>query len=260
MKLLRIVVILMIVCGAGFGLFFCGRSASTPAMPTAKARGKPSAVQKAPVAVKTVFPSGETISFGVYSNIVKVGSGALTYAGVVEGHHDVWQHVRLHVETLSVNDTEEVYGSKDFILPHKVERYVRLFGRQEVIGEIYAPGNKSVTISKSTNGKAEPPETIASDSALENVLLMIYRLRNDPELAVGRTYAVNLPTQKFELTVKSKTSLKVPLGKFQVFYIESKPSKYKIWMTDDEKRIPIRIQGLVSFGMVYMAATAVETP
>lgn len=257
MKLFRIAVIVIIVCGSGLGLFFCARSSSAPAT---AAKKRYAAGPKAPSDAKTVFSTGETISFGVYSNIIKVGSGSLTYAGTVKNHQDVWQHVKLQVETLSVSDTDEVYGSPDFTLPHKVDRRVRLFGRQEVIGEIYASGNKSVTISKSTNGKAEPPETIASDSALENVLLLIYRLRNDPELAVGRTYTVNLPTQKFELTVKSKMSLKVPLGKFQVFYIESKPSKYRIWMTDDQKRIPVRIQGLVSFGMVYMAATAVETP
>jgi hypothetical protein len=127
-----------------------------------------------------------------------------------------------------------------------------------VIKETYAPGNKSVVISKSVNGQTEQSETISSERDLENVLLTIYGLRNDPQLAVGRTYAVNLPTQRFELIVKSKTSIKVPLGKFQVFYIESQPSKYKIWMTDDEKRIPVRIQGLVSFGMVYLAATAIE--
>jgi len=257
MKLLRIAFIVIIVCGAGFGLFFCARSSSAPATAFQE---RHAAGPGAPGAVKTVFSTGEKISFGVYSNIVKVGSGSLTYAGILKGPGDVWQHVKLQVETLSVSDTDEVYGSLDFTLPHKVDRRVRLFGRDEVIEEIYASGNKSVTISKSKNGQAEPPETITSDSALENVLLLIYRLRNDPALAVGRTYAVNLPTQKFELTVKSKMSLKVPLGKFQVFYIESKPSKYRIWLTDDQQRIPVRIQGLVSFGMVYMAATAVETP
>jgi hypothetical protein len=257
MKLLRLAIIVIIVCGSGFGLFFCVRTSSAPATVVQQ---RHTAGPKAPGAIKNVFSTGEKISFGVYSNIIKVGSGSLTYVGTIQGVQGVWQHVKLQVETLSVSDTDEVYGSLDFTLPHKVDRRLRLFGRDEAIGEIYAPGNKSVTISKSTNGKAEPPETITSDNALENVLLLIYRLRNDPGLAVGKSYTVNLPTQKFVLTVKSRMPLKVPLGKFQVFYIESNPSKYKIWITDDQRRLPVRIQGLVSFGMVYMAATAIETP
>jgi len=255
MRSFRWLIMAVILCGVAAGFLFCCRIPRASFVP---ATGRPSVAPKAVTMSKTVFPSGETISFGVYSNIVKVGSGALTYVGPVDNKGVVGQHVRLHVATLSVNDTEEVYGSGDFKLPYKVDRQLRLFGRDEVIKETYAPGNKSVVISKSINGQTEQSETISSERDLENVLLTIYSLRNDPQLAVGRTYAVNLPTQRFKLIVKSKTSIKVPLGKFQVFYIESQPSKYKIWMTDDEKRIPVRIQGLVSFGMVYLAATAVE--
>jgi len=257
MRSLRWSIIAVILCGiaAGF-LFFC----RTPRVLSVPVAGSPSVAPKAAAMSKNVFPSGETISFGVYSNIIKVGSGVLTYAGRDESREGVSQHARLRVETFSVNDTEDVYGSEDFKFPHKVERHVRLFGREELIKETYAAGNKSVLITKTTDGKASQTETISSDTPLENVLLLIYRLRNDPDMAVGKTYAVNLPTQKFELTVKSKTSLKVPLGRFPVFYIESKPSKYKIWLTDDPKRIPVRIQGLISFGMFYLAATSVETP
>ncbi|MFB3918652.1 MAG: DUF3108 domain-containing protein [Candidatus Velamenicoccus archaeovorus] len=257
MKFYRVLLVVFIVGAAAGGFLFFSPTPSVLLGPT---EARPAAARKTADTTKTVFPARETISFGVYSNIIKVGSGVLTYAGRDESREGVSQHVRLRVETFSVNDTEDVYGSEDFKFPHKVERRVRLFGKQEAIEETYAAGSKSVLIAKTTDGKASQTETISSDTPLENVLLLIYRLRNDPDMAVGKTYAVNLPTQKFELTVKSKTSLKVPLGRFSVFYIESQPSKYKIWLTDDPKRIPVRIQGLISFGMFYLAATSVETP
>jgi len=210
-------------------------------------------------AVEAVFPSGEVVRFGVYSNIFKVGEGSLAYAGTVLRGGERQQHVRMQVETLSVNDTDEVYGREDFSFPRRVERNIKLFGRAERIEEIYADDGRSVTISKAVKDRPLETQVLGSEEPLQNVLLMIYRLRNDPALDVGKAYAINLPTQKFVLSVKSRTKLKVPLGVFSVFYIESTPAKYKIWMTADPKRLPVRIQGLVSFGMVYLAATSVES-
>ncbi|MFA5039308.1 MAG: DUF3108 domain-containing protein [Candidatus Omnitrophota bacterium] len=207
---------------------------------------------------KNVFPSGENIKFGVYSRFLKVGSGELAYEGQTGEGEQALQHVRLRVDSFSVKDAEDVYGSMDFLFPVKAERKIRLFGRDEEITETYASDHKSVTIRKTTPGEEEKEWSIESPEPLQNVLLMVYRLRNDAELAVGKEYPIVLPTQKFLLKVKEITSLKVPLGTFEAFYIESTPSKYKIWISADDKRIPLRIQGLISFGSVHMAATEIR--
>jgi hypothetical protein len=166
--------------------------------------------------------------------------------------------VNLTVTALSVRDAEDVLGELDFSAPVRVERKVRLMGRDESISEDYAVDKKTVTIAKSVNNGPAKTEAIRSESGLGNVLLLIYFLRNDSTMQEGKVYRICLPTQKFDLFVKGKRKIRVPLGVFDTFYIESKPAKYKIWLSSDANRTPVRIQGFVPVGMVYLAATSVE--
>lgn len=202
-----------------------------------------------------VFKNNEKIKFGVYSNGIKVGSGELIYQGQQKSDRGNVEHITLNISTFSLKDTENVYGTTDFSLPLKVERQIRLFGRDETILETYAQDKKSVLISKSVNGEFSATQTIKSDEELGNVLLLIYKLRNDRDIKTGKIYKVVLPTQTFHLTVKEIRKIKVPLGTFNAYFIDSTPSKYKIWLSSGEDRLPVRIQGLAAAGMFYLAAT-----
>jgi hypothetical protein len=139
-----------------------------------------------------------------------------------------------------------------------VERDVRVFGRAEAIVERYTRDGRRVLIEKKVKGQ-EPQKTIIdSQRAFGNVLLMIYRLRMDPGLAVGKTYDINLPTTSFKLIVREKRKIRIPLGRFDAFYIESVPKKYRIWLSADLRRLPLRIQGLAGGGIAYLAALDVQ--
>ncbi len=209
--------------------------------------------------VKESVFKGEVITFGVYSaGIFKVGSGRLELKGLIEEEGQACQHVDFKVNTLSVDDHETVIGRHDFALPVRVVRDIRVLGTDEDIVERYSADGRRVVIDKRVEGR-EPEQTqIGSERPLGNVLLLIYRLREDPGFAPGKTYDIVLPTMSFKLTVKEKRSLKVPLGNFDAFYIESVPKKYRIWLSDGPRRLPLRIQGLVAGGMAYLAATSVE--
>lgn len=206
---------------------------------------------------KNVFEDGEIIKFGIYSYGLRVGSGELNYLGLKEENGKKYQHIVFKASTLSVQDEDSVEGDLSFSHPLKVDRNVSLFGKKELISELYSEDRKTVNISKTVNAVLQSPERITSQEKLTNVFLLIYSLRNDKEIKVGRVYPINLPTQKFELIVDSRKKIKVPLGEFDVFYLESRPPKYKIWLQAQNSRLPVRIQGLVAGGMVYLAATEV---
>ncbi len=209
---------------------------------------------------ESVF-KGEVVSFGVYSGgIFKVGSGRLELKGLVEEEGEACQHVDFKVSSFSVDDHEVIIGRHDFSLPVRVVRDIRVFGRDEDIVERYSPDGRRVVIDKRVRDGESEETVIDSEQPLGNVLLLIYRLREDPDLAVGREYDINLPTTRFKLVVKEKKPLKVPLGRFDAFYIESEPKKYRIWLSADPRRLPLRIQGLVAGGMAYLAAVSVEPP
>ncbi len=205
-----------------------------------------------------VFLSNELIRFGVYSNGLKVGNGELVYNGVKETGGLKVQNINLKISTFSINDEEDVLGSLDFSSPVKVDRTLRIFGKLEAISEIYSLGKKSVSITKRVNNSAPQTQVLRSEEELGNVLLLIYRLRNDGSMKEGKVYKITLPTQKFELIVRDKRKVRVPLGTFEAFYLESEPAKYKIWLSNDSNKTPVRIQGLLPMGMIYLAATSVE--
>lgn len=213
----------------------------------------------APIIPANVFPDGEKIQFGVYSNGLKVGSGELFYRGLQDEQGERLQRVLFQVSTLSVRDREDILGTIDFSVPVRVSRSVRLFGRDEVIQESYSSDHRHVQIRKSVDGKGAPDVNISSDKEFGHVLLFLYRLRNDDSLAPGKVYDVNLPTQRFKIKVIDTRILKSPVGRHQTFYLESSPPKYKIWLKTAPDRLPVRIQGLIGAGLMYLAATEVTT-
>jgi len=159
---------------------------------------------------------------------------------------------------LSVRDKENVYGSQDFAFPHKVERELRIFGKDEKIGEIYSDDHRSVRISKAVNNTALPEQVLNGKGELSNVLLLLYFLRNDRTLAEGRIYKIVLPTQSFDLIVKDIRKIKTRIGLFDAYYLESKPAKYKIWLSTKPDRLPLKLQGLVAGGMLYLLVNEVS--
>lgn len=204
-----------------------------------------------------VFKNQETVKFGIFSGGVRVGSGRLSYLGASAADGNLFQHIRFQATTFSVVDREDVYGTPDFASPARVERYVKLLGRKERIVENYARDARSVIIKKNLNGRDLPAQKIASSDPLHNVLLLLYKIRSERDLKVGSVFKIVLPTQKFDLIVRGKRKIKVPLGLFEAFYLESRPAKYRIWLSTAKDRVPLRIQGLVAGGGTYLAATEI---
>jgi hypothetical protein len=207
--------------------------------------------------VPNVFKNKEEIRFKVFSSGIRIGSGYIIYHGVENFEGQEVQHITFQINTLSVQDKEEVYGTLDFSAPIHVKRYIRLFGNNESISETYAPDKKSVILSKIVDSAPPKIDIIKSDKELTNVLLLIYKLRNDNKLKEEASYKINLPTQTFDLKVQKNRKIRVPLGTYESFYLDSTPSKYRIWLATTPERIPVRIQGLVAGGMMYLAATEI---
>jgi hypothetical protein len=207
--------------------------------------------------VPNVFKNKEEIRFKVFSNGIRIGSGYIIYHGVENLDGQEVQHITFQMSTFSVKDKEEVYGTVDFSAPIRVNRSIRLFGSDEIITETYASDRRSVIISKSVDGAPAKVNTIKSDKELTNVLLLIYKLRNNNKLGEKSAYKINLPTQTFDLHVQKNRKIRVPLGTYESFYLDSTPPKYRIWLAATPDRIPVRIQGLVAGGMMYLAATEI---
>jgi hypothetical protein len=63
---------------------------------------------------------------------------------------------------------------------------------------------------------------------------------------------VNLPNREFKIELTSIDEVAVPAGTYKAFHFQSLPRQIEIWITADERRIPIKIQGAGIFGYLMV--------
>lgn len=148
---------------------------------------------------------------------------------------------------LRFSDKEKIYSDPQSFLPVRVERQiVNWFGREKII-EDYDQENFTLTIIK-TKGKAAQKTVLKKEGQVHNAILLPFYLRRINELIPGWELAAILPNRKFLIKLVSLGEVSVPAGKFKAYYFESEPAHFKIWISADERRIPLKIEGLGSLG------------
>jgi hypothetical protein len=104
-----------------------------------------------------------------------------------------------------------------------------------------------VTVIKNS-GAGEEKFTIKKDSVIHNSVLLPYYVRRIPKLNIGRIIIANLPTRRLEVKLVSIEDIKVPAGTFKAYHFKSTPKQIEIWISVDERRIPLKILGNGLFG------------
>ncbi|MFA5356182.1 MAG: DUF3108 domain-containing protein [Candidatus Omnitrophota bacterium] len=139
-------------------------------------------------------------------------------------------------------DNEKIYSDPQTLLPIRVERDILNFMNRERIIEDYDQENFTVTIIKHKGAK-EQKFVIKKDSTIHNAVLLPYYVRRIPKLDVGRVIVANLPTRRIEVRLDSIEDITVPAGTFKAYHFTSSPRQIEIWISADERRIPLKIQG-----------------
>lgn len=200
------------------------------------------------------FRNGETINYEVRLHSFKIGRAQLTYQGVVRMKAGSAFLIMFLTDVANFYDLERIYANVSTFNPFLVERQLSFFRNKERIEEDYASQLNSVRITKykKTKGKTR---VISSDRAFQHVISSLYYLRALKGLGIGQQLSLNLPLAKVKFIVKRIEEIKVPAGRFKAFYIESMPRKYKIWLSADEKKLPLRAEGMISLAPAVMIMT-----
>jgi hypothetical protein len=53
---------------------------------------------------------------------------------------------------------------------------------------------------------------------------------------------VHLPTTDFDVVLKGQESIETPLGEYPAYVFGSGNSKFRLWISADERRVPLRIE------------------
>lgn len=213
-----------------------------------------------PTEPSLAFDCGEQFSFLYNLGPLRAGSAKLIFIGktVVNGK-DAFM-VTFESEVGAFYDKEDIYADTKSFYPILVERKIKNFTITTSIKEEYDQAAPQVKITKKgLFGKTS--DTIKKQNPIQNALLLIYYCRKllPSELGVGYEFDVVLPVDEFKVRLTKIEKIKVPAGTFEAYLFESTPRKIKLWIARDEKRTPLKMENLTSFGPSSIALEKIGT-
>jgi len=200
-------------------------------------------------AVKIIQPdyAGEKIIYDVKLGKLYLGKARFNNLANVQLDGRFLSVMTMETKLTQFTDTEKIYSDPETLLPIRVERDILKWLAHENITEDYDQNNFIVTIIKN-KGAGQEKLLIKKDAPIHNAVLLPYYVRRIPRLEVGRIIIANLPTRRLEIKLVSIENIKVPAGTFKAYHFKSTPKQIEIWISIDERRIPLKIQGNGLFG------------
>ncbi len=189
---------------------------------------------------------GEQIDYDVYLGKVKLGNAKYHHLKKVMFKGRLVHLITFQTKAMRFRDRETIYCDAETYLPIVVERKVSQFLKPEKIKEEYDQKNFVLTITKERFTKEK--HVIKKDAPIHNSILLPYLVRNTENLEIGRSFEVNLPQRKYEIVLSAIEMVKVPAGEFRAYYFESRPKQIKIWISADENRVPLKLEGTGMLG------------
>lgn len=194
---------------------------------------------------------GEKITYDIRLGLVSLGEARFAcLAGGKLADKDV-NIMTFETRLARFSDLEKIYTDPDSFLPLRVERDISTWPFPEKITEEYDQEKYILTITKFKAGKKEKL-IMKKDASIHNAILLPYHVRNLPALSIGWNFTAKLPSREFQIKLVSIEDVKVPAGTFKAYHFESEPKKFEIWISADERRIPVKIKGSGMLGYVFL--------
>lgn len=206
---------------------------------------------------------GETLTYSAKLGMLSLGSGTLQVAGIdtVRGAEAFRFRFRLTGKTVfySLDDVLESYtGTADLVSRRFVQDFVENDKTTHRLFEIYPDSGFYREHGKDTVMRAAPSEPL-DDAAF------FYFVRVTP-LEVGKTYRYDRYFRKDKnpvtIKVEKREKMELPDGReVQCLVLHpvidtkgmfSKRSDTRLWLTDDERRLPVQIRSKFPFGTITL--------
>ncbi|MFC1624011.1 DUF3108 domain-containing protein [Candidatus Omnitrophota bacterium] len=194
------------------------------------------------------FKKGETLTYEVRYKKVKIGKSILTFHGEVALGDKKVYHVTFFTKIPAFKDTEDLYAEKGTFVPIEVHRSIKKrIGFNDRIEEKYDQENFRVDI-KSKSKLRTKSFSIEKDSKIHNAILLTYYCRTIENFEENNPFNVTLPTLDFEVIYGGQDTIETALGEQLAHVFTSDPPKFKLWLSADERRIPLRVENPSTLG------------
>lgn len=203
-------------------------------------------------AVEASFTPGEEFVYEVRYKNVKVGKSTLTFQGIEKLSNKEVYHITFFTKIGAFTDTEEIYADIETFLPIEIQRTLKHFGSFTTrITEKYDQEKFIVYIKRKTKFRKKE-FLIEKDAPIHNAIVLSYYCRSLENLNKADRFKINLPNAEFDVFYNGIEKIETPLGEFETHAFTSEPPKFKLWLSTDEKRIPLQIKnpGKLGYSLV----------
>jgi hypothetical protein len=190
---------------------------------------------------------GEKISYDVRIGNFNIGKAQFHHQAKVSIDERAVDLITFNTRVARFNDMEKIYSDAETFLPVKVERDIRSWPNYEKITEDYDQKSFTLKITK-TRGRKNEDLFLKKGNVIHNAVLLPFFVRQIEKLEPGWAMEANLPTQKFEIKLDNIEEISVPAGRFKSYHFISDPARFEIWISADERRIPLKIKGSSGLG------------
>jgi len=194
---------------------------------------------------------GEKIKYQVKLGLFPVGEAEFNHVSVTELSGTQVHLMTFRTSLARFKDNETIYCLPVNLLPVRVERTIDFWPKKEKIVEEYDQSGFSLKITKQ-EGDRNTEQVIKRETVIHNAILLPYYVRTVRDLKEGWRMDVQLPTQRFVVLCVSLEDVKVPAGNFRAYHFTSDPPKFEIWISADEKRIPLKVKGTSAAGYTLL--------
>lgn len=185
----------------------------------------------------------EKITYDVSLGKLRLGRAVFNSIGNVPINGDPYL-ITFETRLARFMDLEKIYCDPKTFLPLKIERSIRNWFNSEQITEVYDQHKFILQITKNN----KEPLVITKQGPIHNAILLPFFVRRIPELDIGWSLLINLPVRSYTIKLVSIDELKVPAGRYTAYHFKSEPKQFEIWISVDEKRIPLKIEGFGALG------------
>jgi len=156
------------------------------------------------------------------------------------------------------SDEEDIYVDPSTYRPLFVERNFSLdiFGQGKTLEE-YIPSKGEIDITKTDSGHVTH-QVINKAGDIDNIYGFIYRYRRDGSFKIGDVLDMNLPTKDLRFRLVERVPFKIDNKTYDSYYMESQPTRYKIWFDSSSRKLPLRITGTIGFINSVMTMTGYD--
>jgi hypothetical protein len=186
----------------------------------------------------------ETIYYSIHQ-LGFDGNASLTMVGPQDykGHKTVLIIFKAHGKNYW--DEEDIYVDPSTYKPLFVERNFSLsyFGHGK-IQEDYVSSKGEILITKA-DGKHVTHQVIDKAGNVDNIYGFIYRYRKEGSFKIGDVLNLIFPTKDIKIRLVKRDVIKIGDKSYDSYYMQSEPSRYKIWFDASRHKWPLRITGSV---------------